>query len=139
MRDRSTSIVACMLLAACATSPPDVDYAATRAGWQGAPYDTVVAQWGQPQRYTMMDDGRYVYVWSSQAGGGGGTFSSSSIGIFGGSRGVGVGVGTGIPLPGMGGGGELVRCERAFVFKDAVVVEQTWNGNSQYCSTFGRR
>ena len=140
MRHLSTYIAACTLLAACASAPPDVDYSATRASWQGAPYDAVVAQWGQPQRYTVMDDGRYVYVWSSQmGGGGGGTFSSSSIGIFGGSRGVGVGVGTGIPLPGMGGGGEVVRCERAFVFKDAVVVEQTWNGNSQFCSTFVRR
>src|SRR3954471_24047414 len=32
-------------LAGCATSEV-VDYSATRASWQGAPYDAVVAQWG---------------------------------------------------------------------------------------------
>jgi hypothetical protein len=128
-----------LLVAGCATAPTEVDYSATRAGWQGAPYDAVVAQWGQPVRYSVMDDGRYVYTWYSQAGGGGGVaYPSTSIGVFGGSRGVGVGVGTGIGLPGTGGG-DFVRCERTFVFKNAVVVEQTWNGSSQFCSTFVRR
>jgi hypothetical protein len=88
-----------------------------------------------------MDDGRYVYSWYSQAGSGGSVaYPSTSIGVFGGSRGVGVGVGTGIGLPGFGsGGGEVVRCERTLVFKNAVVVEQTWNGSSQFCSSFVRR
>jgi len=128
-----------LALSGCAT--PDVDYSATRAGWQGAPYDAVVAQWGQPGGYTVMDDGRYVYSWYSQAGGGGGSvaYPSTSVGVFGGSRGGGVGISTGISLPGMGGGGEVVRCERTFVFKNAIVVEQMWNGNSQFCSTFVRR
>jgi len=139
MRNLFLCVAGAALLAACATTPSEVDYTATRAGWQGAPYDAVVAQWGQPQRYTVMDDGRYVYSWYSQAGGGGAAYSSSSFGVFGGSRGFGFGVGTGIPLPGMGGGGEVVRCERTFVFKDALVVEQTWNGNSHFCSTFVRR
>jgi hypothetical protein len=138
-------ILICILSAAalvgCATQSAEIDYSATRAGWQGAPYDAVVAQWGQPQRYTVMDDGGYVYSWYSQAGGGGGVaYPSTSIGVFGGSRGGGVGVGTSIGLPGMGmGGGEVVRCERTFVFRNAVVVEQTWNGSSQFCSTFVRR
>jgi hypothetical protein len=131
-------LLGAVLLAGCVTTPTEVDYSATRAGWQGAPYDAVVAQWGQPVRYIVMDDGRYVYSWYSQAGGGGVAYPSTSIGVFGGSRGVGVGVGTGIALPGMDGG-EAVRCERTFVFRNAVVVEQTWNGSSQFCSTFVRR
>ena len=121
-------------LAGCAT--PDVDYTATRAGWQGAGYDTVVAQWGQPARYTVRPDGSYVYTWVSESAAGGGSAVYPSFGVFGGSRGVGVGVGTGIAL---GGGGELVRCERTFVFKGAVVVEQNWLGNPRFCSTFVRR
>jgi len=124
-----------LALAGCAT--PDVDYSATRAGWQGAAYDTVVAQWGQPARYTVRADGTYVYTWLSEAVGGGGSAVYPSIGVFGGSRGVGVGVGTGIAVG--GGGGELVRCERTFAFDKAVVVEQTWVGNSRFCSTFVRR
>ena len=140
MRYSLCGLLSAALGAGCATTPTEIDYSATRAGWQGAPYDAVVAQWGQPVRYTVMDDGRYVYSWYSQAGGGGGAaYSSTSIGVFGGSRGGGVGVSTGIPLPGMGGGGEVVRCERTFVFKNAVVVEQAWNGSSQFCSTFVRR
>lgn len=143
MRIQSFAIAAAFL-AGCATAPPpEIDYSATRASWQGVPYDAVVAQWGQPGRYTVMDDGRYVYSWYSQTGGGGGgvAYPSTTIGVFGGSRGGGVGVSTGIGLPGMGmgGSGEVVRCERTFVFKNAVVVEQTWNGNSQFCSTFVRR
>ena len=51
---------------------------------------------------------------------------------------VGVGVGTGFPIGG-GGGGQMVRCQRTLVFRNAIVVEQTWNGNSQFCSTFVRR
>jgi hypothetical protein len=128
-------------LGGCATQSAEIDYSITRAAWQGAPYDAVVAQWGQPQRYTVMDDGRYVYSWYSQSGaGGGGSTFFPSIGVSGGSRGVGAGVGTGIGigLPGTGGG-DFVRCERTFVFKNAVVVEQTWNGSSQFCSTFVRR
>jgi hypothetical protein len=132
----SATAVILLALAGCAT--PEVDYSATRAGWQGAAYEAVVAQWGQPLRYTVNPDGRYVYTWVSESAVGG---SSSavypSIGVFGGSRGVGVGVGTGIAVG--GGGGELVRCERTFAFDKAVVVEQTWVGNSRFCSTFVRR
>jgi hypothetical protein len=140
-----TLVQGCLLSATAAISlalggcvTPDVDYSSTRAGWQGAPYDTVVAQWGQPVRYTVRPDGIYVYTWLSEAAAAG---SSSavypSIGVFGGSRGVGVGVGTGIAVG--GGGGELVRCERTFAFDKAVVVEQTWVGSSRFCSTFVRR
>lgn len=131
----SATAAVSLALAGCAT--PDVDYSATRAGWQGAGYDTVVAQWGQPARYTVRPDGSYVYTWFSESAVGGGSAVYPSIGVFGGSRGVGVGVGTGIALG--GGGGELVRCERTFVFKGAVVVEQTWLGNSRFCSVFVRR
>jgi len=142
MRHFSFYMLGAAVVAGCATTSPEIDYSATRASWQGAPYDAVVAQWGQPGRYTVADDGRYVYSWYSQAGGGGSVaYSSTSVGVFGGSRGGGGGVGisTGIPLPGMGGGGEVVRCERTFAFDKAVVVEQTWVGNSRFCSTFVRR
>ena len=126
-----------VLLAGCATPEP-FDYAPTRNSWQGAGYNAVIAQWGQPVRYTVRADGNYVYTWVSESAVGGGSSAVyPSIGVFGGSRGVGVGVGTGIAIG--GGGGELVRCERTFVFKGAVVVEQTWLGNSRFCSTFVRR
>jgi len=36
------------------------------------------------------------------------------------------------------GGGEPARCERTLVFKDGRVVEQTWLGSAEYCSTFRR-
>jgi len=135
----SASALVAMALTGCATTAPEVDYTATRASWHGASYDAVVAQWGQPGGYTVMEDGRYVYSWLSESGTvGGASYSSSSIGIFGGSRGVGMGVGTGFPIGG-GGGGQVVRCQRTLVFRNAIVVEQTWNGNSQFCSTFVRR
>ena len=127
--------LALAVLAGCATEP--IDYSTTRNGWQGAPYETVVAQWGAPANNTVLADGRYVYSWFSQAGGsGGGGGWYPSIGIFGGSGGVGVGVGTGITLG--QGGGDFVRCERTLYFKEGRVVEQTWFGSPRYCSTFQR-
>jgi hypothetical protein len=123
------------LLAGCATV--EQDYSATRNSWQGASYDAVLAQWGQPQRYTVADDGRYVYTWFSQTGAGsGGGGLNSSIGVFGGSGGMGIGVGTGIALG--QGGGDYMRCERTLYFKEGRVVEQNWLGPSRYCSLFRR-
>ncbi len=111
------------------------DYSATRNSWQGARYETVVAQWGAPARSTVLADGRDVHTWTSETGTGGAWYPS--VGVFGGSRGAGGGVG--VALPGMGGaGGELLRCERTLFFRDDQVVEQSWLGNSRYCGTFRR-
>ncbi|MDB5811502.1 MAG: hypothetical protein JWN94_3624 [Betaproteobacteria bacterium] len=127
--------LAIVVLAGCATI--EEDYSATRNSWQGASYDAVLAQWGQPQRYTVTEDGRYVYTWFSQTGGGGsGGGLNSSIGVFGGSGGMGIGVGTGIALG--QGGSDYMRCERTLYFKEARVVEQSWLGPSRYCSLFRR-
>jgi hypothetical protein len=120
-----------LVLAGCATE--SVDYAGTRSSWQGARYETVVAQWGAPASTDVLPDGRELHTWFSQTGDGGGAWYPS-VGLFGGSRGV--GVGTGVTLG--QGGGDYVRCERAFYFRDGRVVEQTWFGSSRYCSTFQR-
>lgn len=124
------------VLAGCATGP--VDYTATREGWQGARYETVVAMWGAPTRSTVLADGRDAHTWVSESFSGGGNIYPS-VGVFGGSRGTGVGIGTGILMGGGGvGGGELIRCERTLMFRDDRVVEQTWQGHSSYCSNFRR-
>ncbi len=119
-----------VLLAGCVTPP--VDLTATRESWQGARYETVVALWGAATRSTVLADGRDARTWVSESVGGGNWYPS--IGVFGGSRGV--GVGTGVTMG--QGGGQLVRCERTFMFRDAQVVEQSWQGQSNYCSTFRR-
>ena len=95
----------------------NVDYSATRASWHGASYDAVVAQWGQPGGYTVMEDGRYVYSWLSESG----TLAALQLFIFVDRHirrqpGVGVGVGTGFPIGG-GGGGQVVRCQRTLLSK----------------------
>ena len=116
------------LLAGCATTA-DVDQA--KASWQGATYDEVVAAWGQPASETLLKDGNQGYTWISQSAGyGGGT-----VGVFGGSGGGGVGIS--LPLPGMGGT-VSGRCQRTLSFKEGRVVDQIWQGTTQYCSIFGR-
>lgn len=119
-----------VLLAGCAT--PVVDFSDTRNSWSRARYETVVAQWGAPTRSTVLPDGRDAHTWVSESVAGGHWYPS--IGIFGGSRGVGGGAGVTMGQ----GGGELVRCERTLFFRDAQVVEQSWQGHSNYCSTFRR-
>ena len=117
-------------LAGCATQP--VDLTPTRDSWQGARYETVVAQWGAPMRSTVLPDGRDAHTWVSDSVSGGLWYPI--IGVFGGSRGVGAGAGVTMGQ----GGGEFVRCERTFTFRDARVVEQSWQGQSNYCSNFRR-
>jgi hypothetical protein len=119
--------LALALLAGCATTA-DVDRA--KASWHGATYEEVVAAWGQPASQTTLKDGLGGYTWISQSGGDG-----SSVGAYGGSGGGGIGIS--LPLPGMGG---MVsgRCQRTLSFKDGRVVDQIWQGTTQYCSIFSR-
>lgn len=127
------STVLVVLLAGCATLGNDI-YVAKKS-WYGARYEDVVSRWGTPVRHTTFSDGRFVYTWESESSASGGTLFPS-ISVFGGSGGVGVGVGTGAIFG--SGGYERVRCERTLIFKDGRVVEQTWQGQAAFCSTFRR-
>jgi hypothetical protein len=115
------------LLAGCATTA-DVDRA--KASWHGATYEDVVAAWGQPIGQTTLEDGLVGYTWISQSAGHG-----ASVGAYGGSGGGGIGIS--LPLPGMGGT-VSGRCQRTLSFKDGRVVDQIWQGTTQYCSIFSR-
>ena len=115
------------VLAGCATIA-DVERA--KASWHGATYEEVVAAWGQPASQTTLQDGLQAYTWMSQSAGYGG-----SVGAYGGSGGGGIGIS--LPLPGMGG---TVRgqCQRTLSFENGRVVDQIWQGTTQYCSIFSR-
>ncbi len=129
MKALATALV---FLGGCAhTTGADVD--AARASWFGAHYDEVVSRWGTPVRSTPLSDGRLAYTWVSD-GQAAGASLFPSLGVFGGSGGIGIGVGAGVS----GAGGEWVRCERTLLFRDARVVEQTWQGAPNYCRTFRR-
>ena len=122
------------MLVALELHAPGGELADTRGGWDGATYDEVVLRWGTPARSTKLSDGRDVYTWVSDSVGSRG---SSSVGFgVGGGRGGGIGIGTGVMFG--SGGGEPVRCERTLVFKDGRVDEQTWQGPTEYCRSFGR-
>ena len=121
-----------IVLAGCASTPP-VDITAARSSWQGATYDEVVRSWGVPVRSTKLQDGRDVYTWVSETVAPRAAFWPS-LGIFGGSGGVGFGTGVTVGP----GGGELQHCERTLIFQKGRVVEQTWLGNSDFCSSFRR-
>jgi hypothetical protein len=92
-----------------------------------------VATWGTPVRSTKTTDGRDVYTWVSESATSRGAFFPS-IGIFGG--GGNVGFGTGVAMG--GGGSEFLRCERTLFFQSGRVVEQTWQGPTDYCASFRR-
>jgi hypothetical protein len=121
------TLLALALVAGCATTA-DVDKA--KASWRGATYDEVVAAWGQPANHTTLKEGLQGYTWISQSAGYG-----TSVGAYGGSGGGGVGIS--MPLPGMGG---MVsgHCQRTLSFKDGRIVDQIWQGTTQYCSIFSR-
>ena len=121
-----------VFLAGCASTPP-ADLTAARSSWHGATYDEVVRSWGTPVRSTRLSDGRDVYTWVSDSVASGPAFFPS-LGIFGGSGGI--GIGTGVTMG--GGGGEFLRCERTLFFESGRVVEQTWQGSADYCSSFRR-
>ena len=130
---RLIAIFLVVLAAGCA-STPEGDTNAARSSWHGASYDDVVRSWGAPMRSTRMTDWRDVYTWVSETVAPRHAFFPS-LGIFGGSGGV--GFGTGVTM-GAGGGGELTRCERTMIFQGGRVVEQTWNGPSDFCASFRR-
>jgi hypothetical protein len=123
-----------LMLAACAT-PGTPDFTPARESWQGARYDDVVAQWGAATRSTRIENGDDVRTWVSETSRGRGG-PSVGFGIFSGGRGGGVGIGAGVPF---GGSADLVRCERTLVFREGRLIDQTWNGETDYCGTFRRR
>src|SRR5262245_32466913 len=127
-----TSILLALLVAGCATSPAG-DMNAAKVTWGGVTYDEVVARWGQPHDYTTLSDGGYVYTWMSE------TVAPRariypSLGFFGGSGGSGIGLGASVDP----GPGEIVRCSRTLVFREARVAEQTWQGDPAFCDSFRR-
>ena len=119
------------VFAGCAATSPDTGNPAARESWQGATYDEVVATWGVPVRSTKLSDGRDAYTWVSETVAPRGALWPS-LGIFGGSGGFGVGTGVTVGP----GGGELQRCERTLFFLKGRVVDQTWQGPAEFCSTF---
>jgi hypothetical protein len=121
-------LAATLLVASCASVERDLQD--TRASWQGATYEDVVARWGQPTR----SDGKDSYTWVSEgvayrAGG-----PAVGVGVFGGGV-SGVGVGVGFPF---GGSTSASQCERTLVFNEGRVVEQNWIGPADYCASFRR-
>jgi hypothetical protein len=121
------------LITGCATTTGG-DMNAAKVTWAGVTYDQVVARWGQPTHHTTLSDGGYVYTWVSENVEPRGRVypSLSFFGGSGGGVGIGVGAATGP------GGGEIVRCARTLVFREARVAEQTWQGDPVFCDNFRR-
>jgi hypothetical protein len=128
---RPTALLLLAMATGCANMERDLDDA--KASWLGAGYDEVVLRWGTPTRATKLSESRDAYTWVSEGATSRGMLWPS-IGIFGGSGGV--GIGTGVTMG--SGGGDFARCERTLVFREGRVVEQTWQGSAEYCSTFRR-
>ena len=124
------------LLAACATTDPEID--AARKSWLGASYDDIVAAWGPPNRIDRSGP-QEKHIWVTE---GRVERPRSTIGFgvgMGGGRGnVGLGVGV--------GGGQVlstsvepVRCERALVVSEGRIVGGAeWSGDPGWCRSFGR-
>ena len=130
----TAAVAGLIVLTACATNGTlPAGTSAARSSWNGATYDEVVASWGVPARTTKLSDGRDAYTWVSETVERRGSLWPS-LGIFGGSGGV--SIGTGVTMG--PGGGELVRCERTLFFREARVVDQTWQGPAEYCGSFRR-
>jgi len=126
--------VALALLGACATAQ-DVDRA--KDSWQGASYEEVLRVWGAPARNAVTNDGRYWYTWETVGYAQPGPSVGFGLGGMrvGGGGGVGVGVGTSVPV---GSPSPPERCERTLIFKDGVVVDQSWIGPPSMCADFKR-
>ncbi len=119
------------LLVACATTEK------AKESWVGATYDETVRAWGPPGRSARLADGAEVHTWVAE---GGPTYRSGpSIGIggFGFGGRTGVGVGANFPI-GQSSAGPPARCERTLTFRDGRLAEQSWIGEDEVCSTFGR-
>jgi len=125
------------LLVACATTEK------AKESWVGATYDETVRAWGPPKSSTKLADGSDVHTWVAE---GGPTYTSGptvgfgigGFGIGGGGRtSTGVGVGASVPI-GSGTAVPPARCERTMTFRDGRLVEQSWIGQDDVCSSFGR-
>ena len=134
MRAIQVAVLSAMLVA-CATTEK------AKESWAGASYDEAVKAWGPPLRSAKLSDGADVHTWIAE---GGPTYRSGpsvgfGIGGFGGGgrTSTGVGVGASIPI-GQGSAVPPARCERTLTFRDGRLVEQSWIGQDEVCSTFGR-
>jgi hypothetical protein len=132
---RTIAIAAALLLAACASTEK------ARESWVGATYDETVKAWGAPARSAKLADGSDVHTWVAEGGptyrsGASVGFGIGGIGFGGGGR-TGVGVGASVPI-GEGSPTPPARCERTMTFRDGRLVEQSWIGADEVCSTFGR-
>ena len=125
------------LLAACASTEK------AKESWVGATYDEAVRAWGPPIRSGKLADGSEVHTWVAEGGptyrsGPSVGFGIGGFGIGGGGRtSTGVGVGASIPI-GEGTASPPARCERTLTFRDGRLVEQSWIGQDEVCSPFGR-
>lgn len=128
---KRASLLTVLCFSACASTTDDM-YGVERS-WQGAGYDEAATRWGTPVRSATLSDGRQAYTWVSESTASRGVVWPS-IGIFGGGGGAGVGAGATIGP----GAPSLLRCERTLVFREGRVVDQSWQGDPQYCSTFQR-
>ena len=134
MRTLALALVA--LLAACATTEK------AKESWTGATYDEAVRAWGPPLRSTKLADGSEVHTWVAQGGptyrsGPSVGFGIGGFGMGGGRTTTGVGVGASIPI-GEGTAAPPGRCERTLTFRDGRLVQQSWIGQDDVCSAFGR-
>ncbi|MEQ1774798.1 MAG: hypothetical protein ABL891_13545 [Burkholderiales bacterium] len=128
----ATLLGAALLVTGCAT--PRIDITPVRNAWLGASYEEVVSRWGTPVRSTSFNDGRLIYTWFSEA-----TSPRSSVRpSIGVSAGSGMGVGIGIGVTSGAQRDAYVTCERTLIFKDGRVVDQSWFGLADFCSTFKR-
>jgi hypothetical protein len=125
------------LLTACATTEK------ARESWAGASYDEVMRAWGPPARSGKLADGSDVATWVAEGGptyrpGPTVGFGIGGIGMGGGGRTTtGVGVGASVPI-GEGSATPPARCERTLTFRDGRLVQQSWIGPDEICSTFTR-
>src|SRR5262245_59931192 len=115
-----TAIV--ILLAGCASTGGDIQGA--RDSWNGAAYDDVVSRWGATHRHQTFPDGAQVYTWESESKRGPSPGYSSVAAL--GRSSVGA-------LP-----QQMVRCNRTLIFRYGRVVEQTWQGEPEFCERFRR-
>jgi hypothetical protein len=109
-----------------------------RQSWDGATYDDVVAQWGQPQSSSRLADGTNVYLWSWQSPAMSSSGARVGFGLFGGSGGLGTGVGVNVPVGGASSSAPE-RCDRRMYFREGWLVRQEWQGAPRLCEMFSRR